>query len=86
MKKVKGGKITTEVERQDLIEDGKAETVMILTYVTIYNLGDSEINIVINNGDDIPLEAGEGLSFGELKISSLKVVEVGSTVKFMGIC
>lgn len=86
MKKVKGGKVTTEVERQDLIEDGKIETIMVLTHVTIYNLGDSEINIVINNGDDIPLEAGEGLSFGELKISSLKVVESGSTVKFMGIC
>lgn len=86
MKKVRGGKVTTERYRQDLIEDNISYTVDVLTDVSIYNIGEEEINIIVNGGDEIPLDANEGLCFGDLRISSLIIVEQGSTIKFMGIC
>ena len=48
---IRGGKILIENEMQELIEKG-----LVLRYVTIYNLSDKEINVIINRGDEITLE------------------------------
>lgn len=85
MKRIRGGKVETTKYRQDLIDDNIDDTVDVLADVTIYNIGDEEINIIINGGDEIPLDVNEGLCFGDLKVYSLIVVEQGSKIKFMGI-
>ena len=56
-----------------------------LEQVTIFNESQSEINLIINGGEVIPLEIGESLSFGDIIIESIVIVEKGSIVKYIGI-
>ena len=89
LKKVIGGKFTTNQANQDLmttVDDGIENNVLLLTNVSICNLGDSEINVIINGGNLIPIDVNEILSLDDLVVKSLVVVEQGSTVKFLGLC
>ena len=88
-KKVMGGKFTTKEENQEMlssIDDGIEGNVLILTDVTICNLGVTEINVIINRGSKIPIDSEEILSLGDLTVKSLVVVEKGSIIKFLGLC
>lgn len=88
-KKVMGGKFTTSEKEQEilnLIDDGVVGNSLILTNVTIYNVGANEISVMINDGTRIPIDSKESLYLGDLQIKKVVVVEKGSTVKILGIC
>ena len=89
LQKVIGGKFITNQVNQDLmttVDDGIENNVLLLTNVSICNMGDNEINVIINGGTQIPIDANEILSLEDLVIGSIIVVEKGSTVKFLGLC
>ena len=89
LKKVIGGKFTTNKPNQDLmttVDDGVENNVLLLTNVSICNMGDNEINVIINDGTRIPIDANEILSLEDIVVGSIIVVEQGSTVKFLGLC
>lgn len=89
LQKVIGGKFTTNQVNQDLmttVDDGIKNNVLLLTNVSICNMGDNEINVIINGGTRIPIDANEILSLEDLVVGSIIVVEQGSTVKFLGLC
>ena len=89
LKKVIGGKFTTNKPNQDLmttVDDGVENNVLLLTNVSICNIGSNEINVIINGGTRIPIDANEILSLEDLVIGSIIVVEQGSTVRFLGLC
>ena len=89
LKKVIGGKFTTNKPNQDLmtiVDDGIENNVLLLTNVSICNMGDNEINVIINGGNQIPIDANEILSLEDLVVGSIIVVEQGSIVKFLGLC
>ena len=75
---VKGGRYTTTTENEEIVSAP-------LEQVTIFNESQSEINLIINGGEVIPLEVSESLSFGDIIIESIIVVEKGSIVKYIGI-
>ncbi len=88
LKKVIGGKFTTNKPNQDLmttVDDGIENNVLLLTNVSICNMGDNEINVIINGGTRIPIDVNEILSLEDLVVKSIIVVEEGSTVKFLGL-
>ncbi len=72
-------KVTTYHDNQEIILDGS-----ILTQVTIFNKTENEINVIINQGEIIPLDIEESLSLGNIKIFSIIIVEMGSTIKYIG--
>ena len=89
LKKVIGGKFTTKQANQDLmttVDDGVENNVLLLTNVSICNMGDNEINVISNGRTQIPIDANEILSLEDLVVGSIIVVEQGSTVKFLGLC
>lgn len=57
----------------------------ILTNVVIVNLGTDEIHVLVNDGDELPLEPGETLSLGNLVVDKLVVKEKNATVKYLGV-
>lgn len=75
---VKGGRYTTSRENEEIVSAP-------IEQVTIFNESQGEINLIINGGEVIPLEVGESLSFGDIIIESIVVVEKGSIVKYIGI-
>ena len=77
---IKGGKNTTTVVNQELITEGES-----LKKVTIINLTNREINVIINLGNQIPMGAKESFSLGDLKVISIIVVEKDSTIKYLGV-
>lgn len=83
-KKVKGGEFVTKVENENVLdrEEGKNT---VLTNVTIINMGVDRIHVVVNGGDELPLDSGETMTLGDLVIDSIVVVESGSTVRYMGV-
>ena len=89
LQKVIGGKFITNQANQDLmttVDDGIENNVLLLTNVSICNMGDNEINVIINGGTQIPIDANEILSLEDLVVGSIIVVEKGSTVRFLGLC
>ena len=89
LKKVIGGKFITNKPNQDLmttVDDGIKNNILLLTNVSICNMGDNEINVIINGGTQIPIDANEILSLEDLVVGSIIVVEKGSAVKFLGLC
>ena len=84
IKKVRGGKVTTTVANQNIIdrEDGLNR---ILKNVSVVNLGSNEIHVIVNGGDMLALDSNETLNLGDLEIDTLVVVEEGSTVKYIGV-
>lgn len=83
-KKIRGGKITTQNEYENVIDRDKKVN-RILTNVSIINLGIEEIHVIINDGDEIPVESGETLSLGNLVVDKLVVKEKDATVKYLGV-
>lgn len=83
-KKVRGGKVTTNIANQNIldIEQGLNRKV---TNVSIVNLGLEEIHVIINDGDMIPIDSNETLNLGDLVIDTIIVVEKDATVKFIGV-
>ena len=83
-KKVRGGKITTSIANQNIldVEQGLNRKV---TNASIVNLGLEEIHVIINNGDIIPIDSNETLNLGDLVIDTIIVVEKGAIVKFIGV-
>ena len=57
----------------------------ILTNVVIVNLGTDEIHVLVNDGDELPLEPGETLSLGNLVVDKLVVKEKNAIVKYLGV-
>ena len=84
VKKVRGGKVTTTVANQNIIdrEDGLNR---ILKNVSVVNLGSNEIHVIVNGGDELTLDSNETLNLGNLEVDTLVVVEEGSTVKYIGV-
>ena len=84
VKKVRGGKVTTTVANQNIIdrEDGLNR---ILKNVSVVNLGSNEIHVIVNGGDELTLDSNETLNLGDLEVDTLVVVEEGSTVKYIGV-
>ena len=84
IKKVRGGKVTTTVANQNIIdrEDGINR---ILKNVSVVNLGLDEIHVIVNGGDMLALDSNETLNLGDLEVDTLVVVEKGSTVKYIGV-
>ena len=83
-KKVKGGEFVTKVANENVLdrEEGKNT---VLTNITIVNMSVDRIHVVINGGDELPLDSGETMTLGDLVIDSIVVVESGSTVRYMGV-
>ena len=83
-KKVKGGEFVTKVANENVLdrEEGKNT---VLTNVTIINMSVDRIHVVINGGDELPLDNGEAMTLGDLVIDSIVVVESDSTVRYMGV-
>jgi hypothetical protein len=53
---------------------------------SIINRGASQMNVQINSGDVITIEAGEGLSYGEdVEIISCKVLTNGAILSWNGV-
>ena len=84
VKKVRGGKVTTTVANQNIIdrEDGLNR---ILKNVSVVNLGSNEIHVIVNGGDKLTLDSNETLNLGDLEVDTLVVVEKGSIVKYIGV-
>ena len=84
VKKVRGGKVTTNVANQNIIdrEDGLNR---ILKNVSVVNLGLDEIHVIVNGGDMLALDSNETLNLGDLEVDTLVVVEKGSIVKYIGV-
>ena len=84
VKKVRGGKVTTTVANQNIIdrEDGLNR---ILKNVSVVNLGLNEIHVIVNGGDELALDSNETLNLGDLEVDTLVVVEKNSTVKYIGV-
>ena len=82
--KVRGGKVTTSVPNQNIIDTIEGIDIR-LTNVSIKNLSETEINVIINGGSKIPIEVNETLNLGDLEVDTLVVVEQGSTVKYLGL-
>lgn len=72
-------KVTTTNHNQELISYNN-----IITQVTIFNQSENEVNVIINQGEVIPLDIGESLSLGNIKIFSIIVIEAESTIKYIG--
>ena len=74
VKKVRGGKVTTTVANQNIIdrEDGLNR---ILKNVSVVNLGLNEIHVIVNGGDMLALDSNETLNLGDLEVDTLVVVE-----------
>lgn len=83
-KKIRGGKFTTQKEYENVIDRDKKVN-RILTNVVIVNLGTDEIHVLVNDGDELPLEPGETLSLGNLVVDKLVVKEKNAIVKYLGV-
>ena len=75
---VKGGRYITTTDHQEIVSAP-------IEQVTIFNETQGEINLIINQGEIIPLGEKESLGFGDIIIESIIVVEKGSIVKYIGI-
>lgn len=84
IKKVRGGKVRTTEDNQNII-DVEPGLNRKLANVSIVNLSLNEIHVVINNGDEIPIDVNETLNLGDLVIDSIVIVESGSLVKYLGV-
>ena len=64
-KKVKGGEFVTKVANENVLdrEEGKNT---VLTNVTIINMSVDRIHVVINGGDELPLDSGETIAINTL--------------------
>lgn len=84
IKKVRGGKVTTNVANQNII-DREEGLNRILKNVSVVNLGLNEIHVIVNGGDMLALDSNETLNLGELEVDTLVVVERDSIVKYIGV-
>ena len=84
VKKVRGGKVTTAVANQNII-DREEGINRILKNVSVVNLGLNEIHVIVNGGDMLALDSNETLNLGDLEVDTLVVVEKNSTVKYIGV-
>ena len=84
IKKVRGGKVTTNVANQNII-DREEKINKILKNVSVVNLGLDEIHVIVNGGDMLALDSNETLNLGDLEVDTLVDVERDSTVKYIGV-
>ena len=84
VKKVRGGKVTTTVANQNII-DREEGINRILKNVSVVNLGLDEIHVIVNGGDMLALDSNETLNLGDLEVDTLIVVEENSTIKYIGV-
>ena len=76
---IRGREVTTEREREQMLKN------MVLVNLQILNLGVDKIHVVLNKGDEIPIDAGEELGLGDVPIASFEIVEIGAKVNFIGV-
>ena len=84
IKKVRGGKVTTNVANQNII-DREEGINRILKNVSVVNLGSDEIHVIVNGGDMLALDSNETLNLGDLEVDTLVIVEKDSIVKYIGV-
>lgn len=84
IKKVRGGKVTTNVANQNII-DREEGINRILKNVSVVNLGLNEIHVIVNGGDMLALDSNETLNLGDLEVDTLVVVEESSIAKYIGV-
>ena len=84
VKKVRGGKVTTTVANQNII-DREEGINRILKNVSVINLSLNEIHVIVNGGDMLALDSNETLNLGDLEVDTLVVVERDSIVKYIGV-
>ena len=84
VKKVRGGKVTTTIANQNII-DREEGINRILKNVSVVNLGSNEIHVIVNGGDELTLDSNETLNLGDLEVDTLIVVEENSTIKYIGV-
>lgn len=85
MKKIVGKHIVTTEENMELIGDDKKNTIDFVTNFVFQNMGEEDIHIIINKGDEILVLPNETVKLGDVKVFSLVVVEKNSEVRYMGI-
>ena len=83
-RKVRGGKVTTTVANQNIIDREEGFN-RILKNVSVVNLGLNEIHVIVNGGDMLALDSNETLTLGDLEVDTLVVVEKDSIVKYIGV-
>lgn len=83
-KRIKGGEFVTKVAYENVLDREEGKNTM-LTNVTITNKSNERIHIIINDGDELPLDSEESMMLGELTINSIVVVEKDSVVRYMGV-
>ena len=84
VKKVRGGKVTTNVTNQNII-DREEGINRILKNVSVVNLGLDEIHVIVDGGGMLALDSNETLNLGDLEVDTLVVVERDSIVKYIGV-
>lgn len=85
MKKIVGKHIVTTEENMELIGDNKKNTIDFVTNFVFQNMGEEDVHIIINEGDEILVLPNETVKLGDIKVFSLVVVEKNSEVRYMGI-
>ena len=85
MKKIAGKHVITSEENMELIDDNKKSTIDFVTNFVFQNMGEENIHIIINKGDEILVLPNETVKLGDIKVFSLVVVEKNSEVRYMGI-
>lgn len=91
--KLRGGNFVTEVAYQELFDlllsndkvVGNENNHLLLQNVSVINVGEGRIHVVINNGDELPIDSGEKIVLGDLGIISIIIVEEGANVELRGI-
>ena len=82
MKKIISDKVVTTVENQEIFT--KDTLFKFLEEFCIFNVGDVDVTIQLNDGNFFVLEAGEGFDC-KAKICKCVVKEAGATLKFSAV-
>lgn len=83
--KVKGGKVTTKKDYEEIFADDNKAKIQRIRNVNIQNMGKEDINVIINDGDEIILQADEVISLGDVLVGSIVIKEKGSIVRYIGV-
>lgn len=85
MKKIISDKVVTTVENQEILKKYTKDTLFkFLEEFCIFNVGDVDVTIALNDGNFFVLEAGEGFDC-KAKICKCVVKEAGAVLKFSAV-
>lgn len=85
MKKIISDKVVTTVENEEILKKYTKDTLFkFLEEFCIFNLGDTDVTIALNDGNFFVLEPNEGFDC-KAKICKCVVKEAGATLKFSAV-